>query len=170
MIIPKKINKGDKVAIVSLSSGVLGESFIKHELEIGIKRLKEFGLIPVIMPNALKGMEYIKNHPEKRAEDLKKAFMDDSIKMIITAIGGDDTYRIIPYLMEDIVFINAVKNNPKIFTGFSDTTINHLMMFKAGLASYYGLAVLTTLSEYAKMDDYSLEMMRKTLNRWNRLI
>ena len=110
------LKNGDKVAIVSLSSGVLGESFIKHELEIGIKRLKEFGLIPVIMPNALKGIEYIKNHPEKRAEDLKKAFMDDSIKMIITAIGGDDTYRTIPYLMEDIGFINAVKNNPKIFT------------------------------------------------------
>ena len=37
------------------------------------------------------------------------------------------------------------------------------MMYKAGLVSYYGLAVLTTLSEYVKMDDYSLEMMRKTL-------
>lgn len=147
MIIPKKLNKGDKVAIVSLSSGVLGENFIKHELEIGIKRLKEFGLIPVIMPNALKGIEYIKNHPEKRAEDLKKAFMDDNIKMIITAIGGDDTYRIIPYLMEDIEFINAVKNNPKIFTGFSDTTINHLMFNRLGLSTFYGPAFLPDLCE-----------------------
>ena len=29
----------DNVAIVSLSSGILGESFVKHELDLGIKRL-----------------------------------------------------------------------------------------------------------------------------------
>ena len=147
MVVPKKLKKGDKVAIVSLSSGILGENFIKHELEIGIKRLKEFGLVPVIMPNALKGIEYLKNNPEKRAEDLKQAFMDDNIKMIITAIGGDDTYRTIPYLMEDFEFINAVKNNPKIFTGFSDTTINHLMFSRLGLQTFYGPAFLTDLCE-----------------------
>ena len=144
---PYSLKVGDKVALVSLSSGILGESFAKHELEIGIKRLKQFGLIPVIMPNALKGIEYTKRNPQKRAEDLKKAFMDDSIKMIITAIGGDDTYRTIHYLMEDIEFINAVKNNPKIFTGFSDTTVNHLMFNKIGLSTFYGPAFLPDLCE-----------------------
>ncbi len=54
--------------------------FCKHELDIAIKRLKEFGLEPVIMPNALKDMKYIEEHPEARASDLKVAFMDNSIK------------------------------------------------------------------------------------------
>ena len=89
MIKPHRLQKGDKVAIVSLSRGLLGEPFIKHELDLGIKRLEEYGLVPVIMPNALKDMEYIEKHPEARASDLKRAFMDDSIKAIITAIGGD---------------------------------------------------------------------------------
>ena len=31
-----------KIAIVSLSSGILGEEFAKHEVEIGIKRLEEY--------------------------------------------------------------------------------------------------------------------------------
>ena len=53
------LKKGDKVAIVSLSSGILGEPFVKHEVELGIKRLKELGLIPVFMKNSLKGI-----HPE----------------------------------------------------------------------------------------------------------
>ena len=119
MIKPKKLNKGDKVAIVSLSSGLLGMPFCKHELDIGLKRLEEYGLVPVIMPNSLKDMDYLKNHPEERARDLKKAFIDKDIKAIITAIGGDDTYKTIPYLMEDKEFIEAVNNNPKIFTGFS---------------------------------------------------
>ena len=41
MIKPKKLNKGDKVAIISLSRGLLGMPFIKHELDLGLKRLKE---------------------------------------------------------------------------------------------------------------------------------
>lgn len=147
MIKPKALKKGDKVAIVSLSSGLLGEDFMKHQLELGIKRIKEFGLEPVIMPNALKGIEYIKNHPEARAKDLKDAFCDESIKGIICAIGGDDTYKTLPYLLEDKEFIDAVKNNPKIFTGFSDTTINHMMFYKLGLVTYYGPSFITDLAE-----------------------
>lgn len=147
MIKPQKLNKGDKIAIVSLSRGLLGMPFCKHELDIAIKRLKEFGLEPVIMPNALKDMEYIENHPEARASDLKKAFMDDSIKAIITAIGGIDTYKTIPYLMEDEEFKNAVKNNPKIFTGFSDTTNNHLMLNRLGLSTFYGPCLLVDIAE-----------------------
>lgn len=147
MIKPKKLNKEDKVAIVSLSRGLLGMPFCKHELDIAIKRLEEFELVPVIMPNALKDMEYIQNHPEARASDLKQAFMDKDIKAIICAIGGDDTYKTIPYLMEDNEFIEAVKNNPKIFIGFSDTTNNHLMLNKLGLVTFYGPCVLVDLAE-----------------------
>ena len=127
---PYKLRKGDRVAIVSLSSGMLGEEFCSHNLEIGIRRLKEYGLEPVLMENTLKGIEYLKEHPEARAADLKQAFTDDSIAGIICAIGGDDTYRLLPYLMEDEEFINAVKKHPKLFTGFSDTTVNHLMLYR----------------------------------------
>ena len=141
------LKKGDKVAIVSLSSGILGEKFAEHELKLGIKRLKEFGLIPVVMNNSLKGIDYLKKHPEARAEDLKQAFMNKDVKMIITAIGGDDTYKTIPYLLDDKEFIKAVKENPKIFTGFSDTTNNHFMLHKLGLSTFYGPCFLVDLAE-----------------------
>lgn len=159
------LKKGDKVAIVSLSSGVLGESFVKHEVELGIKRLKKFGLVPVFMKNSLKGIEYLNNHPEARAEDLKQAFMDNDIKMIITAIGGYDTYRTIPYLMEDEEFIKAVKGNKKIFSGFSDTTINHLMLNKLGLSTFYGPAFLVDIAELDnEMLDYTKNYFLKYFN------
>ncbi len=150
MMKPLKLNKGDKVAIVSLSRGLLGMPFCKHELDLAIKRLEEFELIPIIMPNALKGIDYLKIHPELRASDLKQAFMDDSIKAIICAIGGDDTYKTIPYLMEDEEFINAVKKNSKIFLGYSDTTNNHLMLNKLGLSTYYGPCLLVDFAELDK--------------------
>ncbi len=86
-------------------------------------------------------------HPEARAKDLMDAFRDASIKAVFNAIGGDDTIRLLPYIDFDVI-----RNNPKIFTGYSDTTVNHLMMYKAGLISYYG-----------KIDDYEIESIRKTL-------
>ena len=67
----QKLRKGDKVAIVSLSSGMLGEEFCSHNIEIGVKRLKEYGLEPVFMPNSLKGMEYLNKHPEASTAFLK---------------------------------------------------------------------------------------------------
>ena len=64
------------IAIVSLSAGTIGEAFVKHELDIGIKRLEDFGLNVRFMPHALKGIEYVKAHPEDRAADLLQAFRD----------------------------------------------------------------------------------------------
>ena len=147
---PNKLNIGDKIAIVSLSQGLLGMPFCKHELDLGLKRLKEFGLEPIIMPNALGDIDYIKNHPEIRAQDLKDAFLNKEIKAVICAIGGDDTYKTIPYLMEDQEFINTVKINPKLFLGFSDSTNNHLMFNKLGLSTFYGQSFLTDLAELDK--------------------
>ena len=86
------------IGIVSLSRGILGEDFMEHEVEIGLRRLNEMGLVVKFMPNALKGVEYIEAHPEKRAEDLLAALKDPGIDMILCAIGGEDTYRLLPHL------------------------------------------------------------------------
>lgn len=152
------LQKGDIVAIVSLSSGILGEQFIAHEISIGVDRLKKMGLVPIFMPNSLKGIEYLKEHPEDRASDLKQAFMDDNVKMIIAAIGGNDTYLTIPYLMEDNDFRNKVKNSHKIFTGYSDTTVNHIMFNRLGLSTIYGPSFLADVCE---LDDEMLPYTEK---------
>ena len=73
----KKLRKGDKVAIVSLSSGMIGEAFCSHNIEIGVKRLREYGLETSFMPNSLKGIEYLKANPKARAKDLKDALDDN---------------------------------------------------------------------------------------------
>ena len=69
------------IGIVSLSSGIIGEDFVKHEVDLGVQRLKDLGLNPIFLPHSLKGLDFIKNHPEARAEDLMQAFSDDSIDM-----------------------------------------------------------------------------------------
>lgn len=159
MIKPPHLRTGDTCAIVSLSAGTLGEPWAIHKLRIARERLeRDFGLHVKVMPNALKGRTYLYEHPEARASDLMDAFRDKSVKAVFNAIGGDDTIRLLPYIDLDVI-----RENPKIFTGFSDTTANHFMMYKAGLVSYYGASVMTNFSEYGKINDYTLRMIRKTL-------
>ena len=159
MIKPRHLECGDTVAIVSLSAGTLGEPWAIHKFHIAKERLeRDYGLNVVAMPHALCGREYVYNHPEDRARDLMDAFRDKNIKAIFSSIGGDDTIRLLPYIDFDII-----RENPKIFTGFSDTTSNHMMMYKAGLISYYGASVMTNFSEYVKINDYTASMIRDTL-------
>lgn len=142
----KNVNKVKTVGIVSLSCGILGEDSVQHEVKIGIERLEKFGLNVKFMEHARKGLSYISKHPEKRAEDLIHAFKDDSIDMILCAMGGDDTYRLLPYLFDNDELKNAV--NQKIFLGFSDTTMNHFMLHKLGIKTFYGQSFFADLCEF----------------------
>ena len=154
------------VGIVSLSSGILGESRIRFETETGIRRLEEYGLNIKFMPHALMGLDYLKAHPEKRADDLLLAFHDPEIDMILCAIGGDDTYRLLPYLFDHDELANSVTD--KVFLGFSDTTINHLMLHKVGLTTFYGQAFLPDICELSsEMLPYTRKYFEELINTEN---
>ena len=75
---------------MSLSSGMLGEPFIRHELELGLGRLRGYGLEVRFSPNAA-GAGLPEPHPEARAADLLWAFREPEVDMILCDIGGDDT-------------------------------------------------------------------------------
>ena len=159
LIKPIKLQKGDKVATVSLSWGGAGDQDILWRYYQGKERLeKMFGLEVVEMPHTLKGTEYIYHHPEKRAEDLMQAFSDKSIKGIISCIGGNDSIRMLPY-----IDFNVIHKNPKIYTGYSDSTITHLMCLKGGISSFYGLSILNDFAENVAMSDYTVEWINKVL-------
>ncbi|GEM_PF-59865 len=152
------------VTICSLSAGTIGEDFVAHEIAIGEKRLKEMGLNIQYAPHALKGIEYIKNHPEKRAEDLLWAFNDEKTDLILCAIGGEDTYRLLPHLFENDELKKAVRNKP--FLGFSDSTMNHLMLHKVGLNTFYGQSFLADVCEMgSEMLPYSRKYLEDLIYR-----
>lgn len=150
-----------KIAIVSPSSGILGEELARHELEVGVKRLEDCGLEVRMMPHALSGIRYVREHPKERAEDILAAFADASVDMILTAIGGDDTYRLLPFLFGNDELKKAIRE--KIFLGFSDTTINHLMLHKAGLNTFYGQAFLTDVCDEPEMLPYSAKYFEELI-------
>lgn len=144
------------VGVVSLSAGTLGEDFVRHELELGVRRLEHYGLKVRFLPHALKGIDYLKAHPEARAADLLEAFRDPEIDLILCAIGGDDTYRLLPYLFDEGRLEKAACRKP--FLGFSDSTVNHFMLHKVGLPTFYGQAFL---SDVCEMDTEMLPYTRR---------
>jgi muramoyltetrapeptide carboxypeptidase LdcA involved in peptidoglycan recycling len=109
-------------------------------------------------PHALAEPGWLQRHPQARAEDLMRAFADPSIKAIISTIGGDDSIRLLPYL--DLAVVRA---NPKIFMGYSDTTVTHLACFKAGLVSFYGPAIMAGFAENGGLFPYMVNSVRRTL-------
>jgi muramoyltetrapeptide carboxypeptidase LdcA involved in peptidoglycan recycling len=138
---PSPLKSGDKVAIISPSSGL--PFIFPWVYEQGIDRLRKiFHLEPVEYPTARQSPQYLSQNPQARADDINKAFADPSIKAVIATIGGNDQIRILPYLDPKIILAN-----PKIFMGYSDCTNMHLFLWNLGITSYYGGAIMTQLSQ-----------------------
>lgn len=154
---PRGLRYGDKVATISLSWGGAGD--LPHRYAKGKKQLQErFQLEVVETRHALRSSGWIYHNPQARAEDLMEAFADPAVKAIITNIGGDDSIRTLKYLD-----LTVIKQNPKIFLGFSDSTVTHFACLKAGLVSFYGTSLLTGFSENAGMHDYQVRDLQRTL-------
>lgn len=154
---PKTLNPGDKIAVTTLSWG--GPGAFPCRYEVGKERLESlFGLEVVPTQHALKDPDWIYRNPQARAEDFMEAFLDPNIKGIFSSIGGDDSIRLLPY-----VDFKVIAQNPKIFLGFSDTTVNHFMCLKAGLSSFYGPAVMTAFAENIEMHAYSIQGIKRIL-------
>lgn len=157
LITPKRLVDGDKVASISMSWGAAGD--LPYRYLKGKERLNQvFNLEVIETKHALQSAQWIYHNPEARANDLMEAFSDPSIKAVISNIGGDDSIRILKY-----IDLSVIKNNPKIFLGFSDSTITHFICLKAGLSSFYGTSLLVGFAENGAMHDYQINDIKRTL-------
>ena len=156
-IIPAKLQKGDKVMVVAPARGLklIGQDVRK----IALDRLNSLGLEVVFAPNTTdENWDYMgSTSVEKRVADIHYAFKDKSVKAIFTVIGGFNSNQLLKYLDYDLI-----KQNPKIFCGFSDiTAISNAIKEKTGLVTYYGPHFSTLGMKLGC--DYTFEHMIKML-------
>ena len=157
MLKPPELHPGDRVAAISLSWG--GPGAIPMRYRAGVKQLEEtFHLQVVETRHALKDPAWLEKNPQARAEDLMEAFADPDVRGIISTIGGEDSIRILPFIE-----LGVLRDHPKVFMGFSDTTVTHLACFKAGLTSVYGPSIMAGFAENGGMFAYTVASIRKTL-------
>lgn len=157
LIRPPALNPGDTVAVVSLSSGLA--ALMPERYAAGKRQLTEtFGLRVIDAPHATADPGWLRDHPQARAEDLHWALQNPEVHGIVSAIGGEDSIRLLPYLD-----LELVRDHPKVFTGYSDTTVQHLVHRAAGVGSFYGMAVLSTAAENGGMHPFTVDSFRRTV-------
>ena len=148
-----KLKKGDKVAILSPSFAAAGKW--PHVYELGLSRLRDvFQLEPIEYPTT----KQIGASKEERAKDLIAAFEDREIKAVIATLGGNDQVTYIKDLPQE-----PFANNPKPFFGFSDNSHFENHLFLSGVPSFYGGSVLTQFAMQGKMDDYTVNWLKRAL-------
>jgi muramoyltetrapeptide carboxypeptidase LdcA involved in peptidoglycan recycling len=157
MIKPPALCYGDRVVAVSLSWG--GPNIFPHRYEAGKRQLEDvFGVKVIESRHAMSDATWLASNPEARASDLMNAFADPSVQGIISTIGGDDSIRLLPFLD-----LNVIRCNPKIFLGYSDSTVTHLACTKAGLVSFYGPSIMAGFGENGGLLPYMESSVRRTL-------
>jgi muramoyltetrapeptide carboxypeptidase LdcA involved in peptidoglycan recycling len=154
---PERLRPGDSVAAVTLSWG--GPGTFPHRYAAGKRQFeKEFGCRVIETRHALRDAAWIAANPKARADDLMEAFADTSIRAVISTIGGDDSIRILPFLD-----LNVLRAHPKVFMGYSDTTVTHFACLAAGMTSFYGPAFMAGFAENCGMHRYLADSVRRTL-------
>src|SRR3989344_2217604 len=138
---PKRLSTGDTVAVISPSWG--GPGMFPHVFELGLKNLKKyFGIKIKEFPFTRANPAVVYKNPKKRALDINRAFADKNVKAIITSIGGNDGIRVLPFLDKKII-----KNNPKIFMGYSDSAIFTTFINQLGIVTFNGPSIMAGFSQ-----------------------
>lgn len=142
---PKKLKRGDLVAIVSPSWG--GPATFPHIYESGVRTLENIGFKIKEFPSVRKEARFLYDNPEFRAKDINDAFADSEVKAIFTSIGGEDSIRILSFLDKEII-----KNNPKMLLGFSDSATLTTYLNQLGLVTFNGPSVMAGFSQWDSLE------------------
>jgi muramoyltetrapeptide carboxypeptidase LdcA involved in peptidoglycan recycling len=145
MLKPTLPRPGALCAVVTPSWG--GPAAFPGAFEAGLKVLTDtFGFRIQEYPTTRRSADWLDAHPEGRAADFNAAFADPNVELIVSAIGGSDAIRILPYL--DLEVIRA---HPKAVFGFSDATAYLSWLNLHGLVTYYANSVM---SGFAQLDAF----------------
>ncbi|MCM3567986.1 LD-carboxypeptidase [Neobacillus mesonae] len=126
---PNRLKKGDTVGVIAPAGPPNMEN-----LERGIQFLKSLGLNIKMGKHVRKVNGYLAGTDQERLEDLHQMFLDYEVNAIICACGGYGTGRI-----ASSIDYHMIKNNPKIFWGYSDITFLHTAIRQeTGLATFHG--------------------------------
>jgi len=154
-IYPKKLEKGDEIRVVAPSRSISIISQANREIANG--RLADLGLKISFSKNVEETDDFGSSSIKSRVADLHKAFLDKKVKAVFTVIGGFNCNQLLKYLDW-----NLIKNNPKIFIGFSDTTaLQNAIFAKTGLVTYSGPA-WSTFGQKLHFD-YTMDSFKKCL-------
>lgn len=130
IIKPKRLSKGDTLALVAPASPKNEDEQVRAAIEV----VQSLGFKVKEGAHLYARNGYLAGSDPQRSADLNAAFADEEVDGIIALCGGYGSPRILPSLDFD-----TIRANPKALIGYSDITallngIHHL----AGLVTFHG--------------------------------
>lgn len=130
---PVRLSQNATIGIVSPASCPPDEQIYRQ----GVDYLKKSGYSVVEGEHVLNKRGYLAGKDVDRVSDLNRMFQNPGIDAIICSRGGYGAPRII-----DQIDFEAIRNNPKIFIGYSDiTSLNLAIWQQTGLVNFSGSMV-----------------------------
>ena len=127
IIKPKKLKQGDTITFIAPSGNIDEDKVLNAK-----KYFENKGYIVKLGAHIFDNDRYMAGNDTDRAKDLENAFLDPQTDAILCVRGGYGALRII-----DKIDYNIIKNNPKIFCGYSDITVlSAIILKKTGLITF----------------------------------
>ena len=153
IIKPRKLNQGDVIGIVSPASSAQDSSI----LEKGIRYLEKNGYRVEIGKSVGRINGYLAGTDNERVDDLNQMFKNKNVKAIFCVRGGYGATRIL-----DQVNYKLIRNNPKIFVGYSDITSLQMAIYKkSGLVTFAGPMITSDFAD--EIDPFTEEFFWKLI-------
>jgi muramoyltetrapeptide carboxypeptidase len=125
---PQRLKPGDTIAIIAPAGKPK-----PADLQLGVDRIKKLGYSVYVHPQCRLRHGYLAGDDKSRAAAIIEVFADDRFKAVFAARGGFGCQRIIKHLD-----LNAIRDNPKIFVGYSDLTILLHTFNSCGFVTFHG--------------------------------
>jgi muramoyltetrapeptide carboxypeptidase len=127
---PPRLEPGDTVALIAPASAPPDPKAIDKS----VKKIESMGFKVRLGRNARARWGYLAGKENLRAKDINAAFADKKVKGIFCVRGGYGT----AHLLRTIDY-NIIRENPKVFVGYSDITSLHCAFLKkANLVTFHG--------------------------------
>lgn len=140
VIKPKALKKGATVGVIAPGTAVSDPVDINKAKEV----LDYFDLKMKLGNSVNKGSGYKTRSVKERLDDLHQMFEDKSVDAVFCIRGGYGSIQIL-----DKIDYELIRNNPKIFIGYSDITAMHLAINKmTGLVTFHGPLLLSGFNSY----------------------
>lgn len=150
---PKRLKAGDVIGIISPASSP--DDLTK--INSGVQYLEKLGYRVEVGKNVGSNDGYLAGSDTQRLNDLHEMFRNKQIKAIFSIRGGYGSGRLL-----DKIDYKLIRNNPKIFVGYSDINALQSAFFtKTGLITFAGPMVAVDFHD--EVSEFTEEIFWRTI-------
>lgn len=155
IIKPAKLKTGDTIGIIAPSGSIEKDSI---EVKNAVKFFKSRGFNVLISDDIYEQDRYLAGCDEIRLKNIHEFFQNEKVNAIICLRGGYGAIRLINKIDYELI-----RNNPKIFCGYSDITALNLMFYKrAGLITYSAPMIMSDFGR-EEISDFTISEFFKSV-------